>query len=435
MVLVGGWLAVFVFRHAINVPYADDVEDVLQFMNTVAQTSGFAATFDVFFAQFNEHRTIATRVMYWSSHALGGEINFRWLVFITNLALPLVLLMFFHALRGQPYRAWILLPAACVLFGIRPYMVQFWTMSGYAYMYVLAFGFAALLCLRGVTPARFAGAAGFAILATFSLASGQLAWAVGLVSLLHQALVLRSVSWRYPACWALVAVAVLVLYRVGYQATSTLDPVIADVMSNPWHYIAYYLALLGSAFSETNEALAIGGGFVLGLVVAACLLLRWRREDVEVELFAIYLAVSIAAMTAGRAFVTEVSYALSARYAIPSVMLLACVVVLLGRALMTSRPVVFKGQLVLVALALAFWLSTFALYRPDLQKMLQMQVGNFNGGHYWTINLPREESRAIVEESIARGIYRPPARPLPKPDVAEQARTGRAPPKFRQIKQ
>ena len=113
--------------------------------------------------------------------------------------------------------------------------------------------------------------------------------------------------------------------------------------------------------------------------------------------------------------------------------LLACVAVLLGRSLMAARPPRFAGQLVLVALGFAFWLSTFALYRPDLQRMLQIQVNNFNQGNYWTINLPRETSRAIVQRSVDLGIYKPPARPLPRPDVAEKARKGGAPPKFRQI--
>lgn len=432
VLLVGGWYAYFIYQHAINVPYADDVEDVLEFMNAAVQSSGFGNTFHLFFEQFNEHRTGATRLMYWASYALTGEINFRWLVFLTNLALGLVLLMLYFGVRDSAYPALLLLPAAFILFQIRAYMLQFWTMSGYAYMYVLVFGFAALVCLHRVTPLRFACAALFAVAAAFTLASGQLVWLVGLLSLAHQAFVRRSASARYPLLWLVAAAVTLVVYRIDYSGSSALAVMLEDLVRSPLHYIGYFLALLGNAVTATSEALAIAAGLLVGLLTAAFLLLRWREDNVQLELFALYLVLSIGAMTVGRAVYTEVSYALSSRYTIPSIMLFATVAVMLGRGLST-RPGGRVGQGVLVALALAYMLSSHPLYRPDLQLMLQMQVNNFNRGQYWTINLPPETSRAIVQESIDLGVYRPPARPLPLPTVSDEVRRDRAPPKFRRI--
>ncbi len=432
MLLVVGWYAGFVVEHAINVPYADDVEDVLKFMNAAVQSTGFGNTFNLFFEQFNEHRTGATRIVYWASYALGGEINFRWLVFLTNLALPCVLFMLYRSVRGSAYPALLLLPAACVLFQIRAYMLQFWTMSGYAYMYVLVFGFAALLCLHRVTPLRFAGAVLFALAAAFTLASGQIVWAVGLLSLAHQAYVRRSAPARYAALWLLLGLVTLVVYRIDYVGSNTFGVLLEDLVRSPLHYVGYFLALLGNFVTETSVAAAIGAGLALGLVVAAFVLARWREDNLQLEFFALYLVLTVAAMTAGRAVLSEVSYTLSSRYTIPSIMLLATVAVMVGRSLL-ARPAWRAGQAVLVLLALAYTVSSYPLYRPDLQRMLQTQVKNFNLGEYWTINLPRETSRAIVEQSIELGVYRPPPRPLPRPTVAEKAREGRPPPKFRHI--
>lgn len=432
ILLIGGWYASFIYQHAINVPYADDVEDVLEFMNAAVQSSGFVNTLNLFFEQFNEHRTGATRLVYWASYALGGEINFRWLIFLTNFALVLVLLMLYVTVRGSAHPALLLLPAALILFQIRAYMLQFWTMSGYAYMYVLVFGFAALICLHRVTPARFACAVLFAVAAAFTLASGQIVWLVGLLSLAHQAFVRRSASVRYPALWLGLAVLTLVIYRIDYIGSSTFSVMLEDFIHAPLHYIGYFLALLGNAITGSSEALAIGAGLLVGLLTACFLLLRWREENVQLELFALYLVLSIGAMTVGRAVYTEVSYALSSRYTIPSIMLFATVAVMLGRSFAT-RPAGRAGQGVLVVLAVVYMVSSHPLYRPDLQLMLQMQVNNFNQGNYWTINLPPKTSRAIVQQSIDLGIYKPPVRPLPRPAVSEVVRKGKAPPKFRQI--
>ncbi|NND68349.1 MAG: hypothetical protein HKN19_12250 [Halioglobus sp.] len=432
ILLVAGWYASFIYQHAINVPYADDVEDVLEFMNAAVQSTGFSNTFNLFFEQFNEHRTGATRLVYWASYALSGEINFRGLIFLTNLALGLVLLMLYVGVRGSAHPALLLLPAALILFQIRAFMLQFWTMSGYAYMYVLVFGFVAIICLHRVTPARFACATLFAVAAAFTLASGQIAWLVGLLSLAHQAYVRRSASARYLFLWLGLAVVTLVIYRVDYVSSDTFSVMLPDLFRSPLHYIGYFLALLGNAVTGTSVALAVCAGLLVGLLTAALLLLRWREENVQLELFALYLVLSIGAMTVGRALLTEVSYALSSRYTIPSIMLFATVAVMLGRSL-AGRPAGRVGQGLLVVLALVYTISSHPLYRPDLQRMLQMQVNNFNQGNYWTINLPRETSRAIVEQSIDLGIYKPPARPLPRPSVSDVARKGTAPPKFRQI--
>ncbi len=432
MLLLVGWYAFFLYTHAINVPYADDVEDVLEFMNAAVQSVGFSNTFNLFFEQFNEHRTGATRIMYWASYVLGGEIDFRSLILLTNAALVLVLLLLFVCVRGAAHPALLLLPAALILFQLRAWMLQFWTMSGYAYMYVLVFGFIAIVCLHRVTPLRLLTAALFALAAAFTLASGQIVWVVCLVSLLHQAYVRRTAPTSFVALWVFLAVLTLVIYRIGYEGGGGITLAVEDFFHSPLHYIGYFLALLGNAVTADSNAMAIAAGLVVGLLTAGFMLVRWREDDVRLELFALYLVLTTAAMTVGRAAFTEISYALSSRYTMPSIILFATVAVMVGRSL-PDRRVGHAARGLLVCLAAAYMVSSHPLYRPDLQRMLQMQVNNFNQGNYWTINLPPETSRAIVNQSIELGVYQPPARPLPRPSVSDEVRKGKPPPKFRII--
>jgi hypothetical protein len=404
--------AQFLYQHALNIPYHDDIVDVVQLLINVTKSAQLTHTFSLFFERYNEHHTLASRLIYYSALLLEGEINFRTLTFLANAGLLLLLLLLYLAMRKNSRALLILLPAALVLFQLRAYGLIFWAMASFAYIFVYVYGFASILCLRRATAVRFLAAIGFAILGTFTLATGQLIWLVGLVSLLHQSLILRRISTVYSACWLVIAVLFLTAWHVDYTTPVTISSNLQSVVSAPLHYMGFFLALLGSAVSASSVWLAVFVGGFLVFIVSYSAIRNVAREDITLELFAGYIILTVAVITFGRAFLVEQDYALVSRYSFPSIFLLATVIVLcLSRLPENARTL--KISFAVVGLMLAYWVHSFQAYSPFLQGALEARVNDYNSGFYFVYGEPIKETNAI-----SLGLYNPPSAPHALPTIS-----------------
>jgi hypothetical protein len=411
------WYGFFLYRHVLNVPYQDDIFDVLQVLTRVLQATDLQQAFGILFDNYNEHRTLASRLVYYLVYLVTGEANFRTLVFLSNLSLVAQLYMLYLAM-GKRYRSlWLLLPAALILLQPRAYGLYSISMGAFAYMFVYLYGFASLLCLRDVTALRFLAALAFATLGTFTLASGQLIWLVGLASLLQQAFVQRRCSLAYALCWLACAVLVLVSWRIGYETSNTLAVVFTAMLDSPLHHLAFLFTLMGAAVTNASVVFASMTGCVLFAAVIYWSFRNRSSADISLELFAWYVVLTMVAITVGRALVVTPDYALESRLSFPSELLLAVVVLMCVSRISNPRRQMGISALV-VLVAGIYWLTSFRIYPAYMQEEFEDRVADYNAGNYWVIYFPVEETNNIVAEAIALGIYRPPARPLSGPDIA-----------------
>ncbi|MEP4146715.1 MAG: hypothetical protein ABJL54_05800 [Halioglobus sp.] len=413
LLLVVACYFTYLLQHAINVPLADDIYDVLLPLTKVTEAESLAGAVDALYEKHTDHRTIASRLVYTGQLLVTGEVNFRALNFAANLALPLLLLMLYRMIAGSPQRLLLLLPAALVLLQLRVYGITFWTMASFAYFYVFVYGFLTVLLLQNAGPVRLLLATLTAILASFTLASGQMIWLVGLASLALQALLHKSLPRSFLLWWLLAAVATLALWRAGLGDRIGLGELLQLFFANPRHYVLYTLTLLGSVFSESSVGVAASGGTAMLLALCACTLWRWREADLRLELCAWFIVLSVMTMALGRGFAT-VDYGLSSRYSFPSVLLLATTWIVLASRLQL-RHWSLLGPAIL--LALLFWGHSINIYSQALQPYMEKRVQNFNRGRYNAWPHPTKESNAIVALAIEQGIYSPPARPLPQADM------------------
>ena len=423
--------ALFLYRHAVNIPYADDIFDVLQVLTGAVQSNDLQQTFALLFAQYFNHRTLSNRLIYYVMLLTTGEVNFRTTVFLANLALPLLLMLLYLTIRHQTHRWLVLLSAALILFGLRTYELSLWT-SPMDDMFVYVYGFASLICLRKVGLMRFLAALVFASLCAFTLASGQLIWLVGFGSLLYQSLVLRRTSLVYALCWILSAVIVLIVWHMGFETGYTIPDILTILLTTPLHPIAYFFTLLGNAFSGSSVLSAASAGCVMLCVVSYSSVRRFGQEDLTLEFFAWYLVFSLLAVTFGRAAMTEVEYALSSRYALPSELLVITIIAGLGYHLPTRRQNLITYLIILFMCAF-YWGSSFQTYRPSLQQMLEKRVVSYNRGVYWAYGASKKETSSIVTTAVSLGIYRAPARPPPQPDIAPSSKPKASPPKLESL--
>jgi hypothetical protein len=405
----------FLYQHALNVPLGDDIYDVLQIVSGVVTADSPQEAFEILYAQHNEHRTMATRLIYLGTYAINGEINFRTLTVLANLGLLFSLALFFLATPRNPTRWLALLPSALILFQLRAYGLTLWSMAAFAYFYVFLYGFASLHCLHEVRPGKFILAILLATLATFTLASGQAVWLVGLLCLLHQALLRRTISLTYSLCWIIAAAAVLFLWRIGMETPNTLWAMLTQFFKTPEQYILYTLSLLGNAVSESSVAWTALAGAVMLVIVLVSTVASVGKDDLRLEFYCWFIVLSVATMVLGRAPYSTVDYALSSRYSVPSMLMLACIWTLL-----TVR-LEYRSRLPLLLLAVLpagiYCISSYKIYAEALQPHVENRVENFNQGKYWAWSHPMKETNGIVAEAVSLGVYTPPPRPLPAPTI------------------
>ena len=407
----------FLYLHAMNIPFADDILDVLQVMSGLIGADQPGQSLELLFAQHNDHRTTSSRLLYYLSYAAEGEINFRTLTFVANFALIMILLVMYLAIRDH-FAPWLLLlPAALVLFQLRAYGLTLWSMAAFAYFYVYLYGFACLLMLRNINGVRFIFAILLASLATFTLASGQMIWLVGVVSLLQQVAIRKKVPLSYVAVWLGAAIAVMLAWRVGLETPNTLLYVLDFFIQKPWYQLTYYFVLLGNAVTEESVTVAATAGGLMFLLLCYSTFRNRRAGNILPELFGWYIVFSVIAMTLGRAPYSDIEYALSSRYSFPSVLMLAnsCIVVFyrLDRRYL-------KLFLLPIFLASVYCVSSYTVYAEKLQSAVEKRVQNYNRKNYWVFGKTRKETNPIVRRAVSQKIYVPPSRPYPQPTIFPQ---------------
>lgn len=409
----------FLYRHAINIPQGDDITDVLKVITTAANSEQVGDFFAALFAQHNDHRTLSSRLVYWFSYSVQGEIDFRVLTWLASAALALLLVCLAVAAGRVNYRAWILLSAALLLLHLRAYDLVLWAMAGFAYYFVFAYGFACICCLYRVNRTRLVLGMAFAFLATYSLASGQLIWFIGLVLLIQQRAMTGRVPSGYIVSWCVAALATLWLWRFELDTPNSINQLLQLLFDTPLHHAQYFLALLGSAMSDSSVIAAAMSGAGMLLVLLLVSIRRMSQEDLRLELMCWYVVFSVLVVTLGRAPYTNLEYALASRYAFPSVLMLASLWTLAATRFVYKRPMMLGLG---VILALAYCITSYMHFAEPLQKYTEKRVQRFNRGHYWIFGTPAQVSNGIVADAIEAGVYEPPARPHPRPGIAVTSR-------------
>jgi hypothetical protein len=409
--------ASFLFKHALNVPLGDDITDVLQVLTGVLNSDSFAEAWKWLFDQHNDHRTLSSRLVYLLVYGLADEINFRTLNFIASAGQLGLLALLYLGITDRTRRWLILFPATLLLLNLRAYGLTLWPMATFAYVYVYLYGFASLYCLHQTGKSHFLLALLFACLATFSLASGQVVWIVGLAVLIHRRILGERQSGVHAIAWILSAIVVLWLWRWGLETPNTIGGVLRFFIESPWHHMYYYFALLGAA--ATGSSALIAALFGICLLALICLSSYRQRQEFDTlfEWYGWYIALSVAAMALGRAPYSTIEYALSSRYSFPSLLMVSTCWVLVATRFQLHQP---RPLAIVTLTALVYCFSSYSLYSKELQPYVEKRVKRFNHQSYWIFGRKISDTNSIVDAAVAKGIYNPPSRPLPIPKIAEE---------------
>ena len=402
------YFSVFLYQRAINIPFHDDIYDVLQFVMDFAAAQGFKESFDALFQQHNEHRTAASRLLYYLIYKVEGEISFRSLSFVANLAIPVLAMTFVLGAKNRNEKAFIGLICVLLLCNPRAYNQLLWPTSSFAFFYLYAYAGLALYALRNNAVVGLPLGILLATASTYSLASGKVLWVAGFVLLAWQVWGEKIRPGWHLVLWVCAAAAALFLY--GYESPSphTVTWLLKQFWYAPITVLAYTLGILGSglSFESLPATLTVG---ILACSALGFIVIKDAGEGrlIWLHAFAFFIVLSALALAMGRAHYSYLNYTMEGRYSFPSLVFIACVFVLAcNRGLLRASWM----PPVILALVVVVSVSLYRFYTPKLELSMKRRTAQFDAGMYPMFAIPLDESRDVVLQAIERGIYSPPPR-------------------------
>ena len=425
----------FIMQYALNIPYHDGVVDFLKTMVLVDRADNFKDSVSIFLAGYNDHQTTASRLLVYAVYLIQGEVNFQTLMAIANIGLTMILLLFYLRIQHEELRWLWLLAAALVLLNLKNSANIFFAQSAFPYFLCYLYSFAGIYVLHKVTITRFALALCFCALASFTFAAGYALWILGGASLAHQSLVQKNRSLGYLAAWVLLAcgalglwilsdAGALALWHLGVNPEAVDEAGIVGLAALPnsmvggapltdllVRHLIWFFAILGSAFSHDDAAIAIGAGVLLVGALTVFSFLAVRKDDIRLELCCWFVVASAAMVTFGRAKFGLPDPVLNSRYTVMSLLLVAAMVVL-SQVGIKKRSVAGSWIMVILAATYSYW--TYLYFLPVVEDFHDDRVVIFNQAKYPVLGYSLQYTNGIALEAIERGLYVPPCRPYPQ---------------------
>jgi hypothetical protein len=241
--------------------------------------------------QHNEHRLLFPRlIMLGLAHA--SKYNIAWelviILFLASATFALLWHQFFRAARalGCSGFPWPVPVISLLVFSLGQAENWLWGWQIQVFLNVLAV--AAGLALLGSRPLRWAkywGALGCGILATYSFANGLLFWPLGFLGLLLVPMRKRRQRMAASALWIVAAAGVAVSYLYRFRFESPSGAPWTQFLEYPGEYLKYLFTYLGRPVINYQEyALAIG---LTGVFLFVFLSLRYflkKRGDLPAVL-------------------------------------------------------------------------------------------------------------------------------------------------------
>jgi hypothetical protein len=292
IVLYLGWYFYYLTLYAVDVPYIDDYDALLQYILTYKDVDTWEK-FKSLFLPHSEHIIVMTRLAAWVSYTLTGHISIRGMILTGNALLVLQLGLLYMFFRPS-LRFSVIYFLLVVLIFINPQYspTSFWAMAVWTNTWVFV---PVTLCLFTlVNPKHLKWAVPLAVCAHFSNGSGIMIWPVGVFILWMTGRPLR----HYLIWTAIGGLSCLGYFYLMSQQPKAGTFIISNLGMFPLNCLAFigaYAALLGGL---PGQIMAV----VLGSIVVGVGFLMLRnyqktREQTELMLISLLLFILLAAVS------------------------------------------------------------------------------------------------------------------------------------------
>ena len=305
------------FRHLLDLPFYDDFDALLDFVNGLTRVHGLSARIAYFLAtQHNEYKLYFANAVVWLQYSLIGHAEFKSLSVIGDLSVVLLALLLWQMFRPSSIdplnRLALFLPVPYLLFQMRYFETLNWPMAGLQNLYVLVFALGSIHFLVKTSRWSFVAALILFVLAIAASGNGFVLIPVSLLALAHDR------RWVQALIWIITSCCCIAVYSYRYSAVSSLDPHTSTIQRLAHYNPIYVLCFLGSFVK------VIGVSFVLGAMLCIfAIWMIWRgyvRKNPEVSYCALFLFLT-AFGVAGLRSELGLTQSVSSRYSMYSILL------------------------------------------------------------------------------------------------------------------
>jgi hypothetical protein len=412
-----GIYAYTVFPMSLNIPYRDDFQDILIFVVGFSQADKLSDAVPIIMHQHADHLTLSSRIFYYLTYRVQGEVDFRTLTYVSHLGLVALAWLFYLQIGCESrYKPLFLVCLILLLFHPRAAGLIIWPMATFQYYFIYVYFLASLYLLSSGGRGRFTAAVLAAALASFTMSVGQLTWIFGLVAIYGRRREAGFPFGFYLTAWLIASAVVLTVYHTWFEPGAHTRDMIMYSLDRPLMAAQVFFGILGSAVGMGNMLLSQVFG-VVALAGSVAFLVRGMKTGLSpLHLLLVFSLLSIGMIAVGRLLVAAAfqlpleEMALKPRYAFFSMMLWITILVLLVNQL---HLVDVKKLVVLVALCAAFNIGIYRIFEPALREHRRDRIDYFNK---FGLSLgPEWPTRPTLKKAAELGIYTPPERPY-RPD-------------------
>jgi hypothetical protein len=434
------------FSHLVDLPFYDDYNAVLLFLNQMVQAKSGASRVWLWLAgQHNEYKIFFVHALAWAQISMLGRVNFIQLCMLGDSAvLVLALVLWSTFLPDQKdlgKRLAYFVPVAWLLFQLGYWETLTWAMASLQNLWVIVFSFGTIRCLLLASRRAYAGALVLYALAIAASGNGFLLLPIGLLILGMRRQLLRA--------GGLLAVSVVCIaaYAYRYNVMSSQAPARGSVFSTLLHLRpGYALTFLGNAgavagSSPVSVAICTALGVILLLFFVWLVWRGYARRNPFASccvLFILMTAVGVAGLRSDFGLLQSIT----PRYVIYGTLLMILAWTAIAEEFLQFReePFLQNNPYLIVAMAsifLSIWLDGIgykelvgrennvvkwmaAFEHPGSPGSAEGPMPPLKEKSALTIAW-RAQARGILIESIRLGVYEPPElRIEPEPRPAEE---------------
>ncbi len=273
VILYAGQIVIY----SANIPFWDDYDAVLDFLNEFKSNSNFSDRIDLLLSQHNEHRIFLDRLLALGDYLLFGQVNFMHLIYVGNSFVVLLLVLVIGTSlpiiqkRKEPWKWLLLLPIPFFMLNMQSWENFLWAMASIQNLGVVFFTFLCFyfLFFKPLIPSRFAFGILCASIATYTSGNGMLCLAIGLFVML-----ITRKKPIYIIIWILSSGLLLYAYLHDFHPAPGHPDPFNTLRNETGNMVLYFFTLLSSGWEVFGYKMGVYLTVGLVFLVAVVILVR-----------------------------------------------------------------------------------------------------------------------------------------------------------------
>jgi hypothetical protein len=304
--------------------YNDDYQTILDFLNNYEMSIKVFEKLNLLFAQHNEHRVVFTRICSLLDYKVFGELNFKRLIIIGSLGLPVLLYFLYRTISEKTnLNSIVFFSISIFMLNYSYWEVSFWPMASLQNIWVNTFALISIYLISTKNNYYFLILALlFGTIATYTSGNGIFVFIVGNLTLYFK----KDKLYRNLLIWNLYGILIFTVYFTFYQKVPHHPDIIQTLQLHKATMYNFFFMLLGSGIDISNKYLSFFIGNVILLLSIFLVYKKYYKINPVLSAFMLFLLFTIASCTLGRAAFGEEA-ALMPRYSLVAVIyisILAC---------------------------------------------------------------------------------------------------------------